>query len=298
MNSLLFLIDDIAGMMKNVSVFADDVGLMTKVAAKKTAGILGDDLALNAEQVQGVSASRELPVIWKIFKGSLLNKLIIVPVFLFINAFFSWLMTPLLIVGGAYLCFEGVEKIYHKFFIKKPSRGVLHNTFDGEVLDKKDLKNEIFEEKVSEKEKIKGAIRTDFILSVEIIAIAMNSIGSTTFLKQLTSISLIAVGVTVFIYLAVALLIRFDDMGLFLIQSSKVFVRKLGKGILLLAPVLMKVFGIVGTAAMFLVGGGLIVHRLGLELGWGMNGILVEGVVGVLVGLVVFGVVEVRKRIF
>lgn len=276
MTGLLFLIDDIAAMMKNVSIFADDVGLMTKVAVKKTAGILGDDLALNAEQVQGVSAHRELPVIWKIFKGSLLNKFIIVPVFLLINAFFSWFMTPLLIVGGAYLCFEGIEKIYHKFFIKTSPNEVLHN--------------------ISEKEKIKGAIRTDFILSIEIIAIAMNSIGKTSFLKQLTSISLIALGVTVFIYLIVALLIRFDDMGLFLIQSTNNFIKSMGKGILLLAPLLMKTFGIVGTAAMFLVGGGLIVHRLHID--FGLNSILQEGLVGIAVGVVVFSGVQLKEKLF
>lgn len=283
MNSLLFLIDDIAGMMKNVAVFSDDVALMTKVAAKKTAGILGDDLALNAQQVQGISANRELPVIWKIFKGSLLNKLIIVPVFLLISVFASWLMSPLLIAGGAYLCFEGFEKIYHSFFNKSDKLQIKLQIKLNTKLDRK-----------SEKEKIKGAIRTDFILSIEIIAIAMNSIGDVSFLKQIVSISLIAVGVTLFIYLVVAFLIRLDDMGLALIKYSNKLVKKIGKGILILAPALMKIFGIVGTIAMFLVGGGLLVHSLGID--FGINAILQEGVIGIFAGGVVFFGVEVVGR--
>lgn len=254
--SLLALLDDIATIL-------DDVAVMTKVAAKKTAGVLGDDLALNAEQVSGVKAERELPVVWAVAKGSFLNKLILVPAALALSYFIPATIPYLLMIGGLFLCFEGFEKVMHKFFHDKE-----------EVAAKnKQLKQAVADESVDlvamEKEKIKGAILTDFILSAEIIVIALGSViaSGATFPMQVFVVSLLALGVTVFIYGLVAGIVKLDDLGLHLMQKKgqaffNQLQRKIGQKILAFAPILMKTLTIVGTAAMFLVGGSIIGHGI------------------------------------
>ena len=252
--SLITLIDKIA-------VALDDVALMTKVAAKKTAGVLGDDLALNAQQVQGVKADREIPVVWAVAKGSFINKLILVPSALLISAFIPWLITPLLMIGGLYLCFEGVEKIAHSLFTSKEEKEAEHQR-DLEALSNPEVDMLEFE-----KEKIKGAIKTDFILSAEIIVIALGTVQNKSILEQTSVVSLIALLMTVGVYGLVAGIVKLDDLGLHLlkqpVQTSWGKCKQLiGRGLLSFAPKLMKTLAIVGTAAMFLVGGGIIVHGL------------------------------------
>ncbi len=253
--SLLVLLDDITTML-------DDVSVLTKLAVKKTAGVLGDDLALNAEQVSGVDAKRELPVVWAVAKGSFINKLILVPSALAISYFIPWLITPLLMIGGLFLCFEGFEKVAHK---------LLHDHDDDEATHKQELKNAVQDSKVDllalEKDKIKGAIRTDFILSAEIIVIALGTVTAAVFLKQVLVVSLIAIGVTIFVYGLVAGIVKLDDVGLHLLLKKgqgffKQLQRRLGQVILNLAPYLMRGLTIVGTAAMFLVGGSILSHGI------------------------------------
>ncbi len=248
--SLLTLLDDIASIL-------DDVAILTKKAAAKTAGVLGDDLALNAQQVSGVIANRELPVVWAVAKGSALNKLILVPLALVISAFAPWAITPLLMIGGLYLCFEGVEKLHHAFL----HRG---KKSDNEVEKKlTKLAETSPEEKVaSEGEKIKGAIRTDFVLSAEIIAITLGTVAEADFTRQLAVLSAIAVIMTVGVYGLVAGIVKLDDLGLYLTQRAGEFARKTGRAILWAAPFLMKTLSILGTAAMFLVGGGILTHGI------------------------------------
>lgn len=249
--SLLALLDDIATLL-------DDIAVMTKVAAKKTAGVLGDDLALNTEQVAGVRAERELPVVWAVAKGSLCNKLILVPVALALSALAPWAITPLLMLGGAYLCFEGFEKLAHKFMHSKEEQKVEHEQMVKALIDPAvDLV-------ALEKDKIKGAIRTDFILSAEIIVIALGTVQETSLGTQAAVVSGIALLMTVGVYALVAAIVKLDDAGLFLMKTASSrgmgrLKKNLGKGLLLLAPWLMKA---VGTAAMFLVGGGILVHGL------------------------------------
>lgn len=252
--SLLALIDDIATVL-------DDVAVMTKVAAKKTAGVLGDDLALNAEQVSGVRAERELPVVWAVAKGSAKNKLILVPAALAISAIIPWLITPLLMLGGAFLCYEGFEKLAHKF---------LHSTEED---------NQVHEEKIKaltdptvdlvafEQEKIKGAIRTDFILSAEIIVIALGTVQASPFLTQVAVVAGIAAIMTIGVYSLVAAIVKLDDAGLYLSRSASETTigkiqKKAGTGILLFAPYLMKSLSVIGTAAMFMVGGAILMHGI------------------------------------
>jgi uncharacterized protein len=256
--SLLMLLDDITSML-------DDVSVMTKVAAKKTAGVLGDDLALNAQQVSGVDASRELPVVWAVAKGSFINKLILVPTALllsYLSARFgiNWLIPALLMIGGAFLCFEGFEKIAHKFLHKR----------DDEKHDKA-IEEAIADPKVDlvalEKDKIKGAIRTDFILSAEIIVIALGTVANEVFSKQVSVVSLIAIIMTIGVYGLVAGIVKLDDLGLHLmLKKGKSFFRqlqrKIGAGLLAFAPKLMWFLSVAGTAAMFLVGGSIIGHGL------------------------------------
>jgi uncharacterized protein len=252
--SLLMLLDDITTML-------DDVSVMTKVAAKKTAGVLGDDLALNAQQVSGVDASRELPVVWAVAKGSFINKLILVPSALAISYFIPWLITPLLMIGGAFLCFEGFEKIAHKFLHSK-SEDVAH---------KAELASAIADPKIDmvalEKDKIKGAIRTDFILSAEIIVIALGTVATEVFSRQVTVVSAIALIMTVGVYGLVAGIVKLDDLGLHMMLKKgtsiyKQILRKIGAGILAFAPKLMWFLSVAGTAAMFLVGGSIIGHGI------------------------------------
>jgi predicted DNA repair protein MutK len=253
-SSLLALIDDIATIL-------DDVALMTKVAAKKTAGVLGDDLALNAEQVSGVKAARELPVVWSVAKGSFKNKLILVPLALAISAIIPWLITPLLMVGGGYLCFEGFEQIAHKFLNHK-SEDTIHQEKKVEALIDPNV-----DLVALEKEKIKGAIRTDFVLSAEIIVIALGTVKDATFASQITVVSAIAIIMTIGVYGLVAGIVKLDDGGLALIKATSEnvwgdFKRWLGNAILWFAPVLMKTLSMVGTAAMFLVGGSIVLHGI------------------------------------
>lgn len=249
--SLLTLIDDIATIL-------DDVSVMTKVAAKKTAGVLGDDLALNAQQVNGVNADRELPVIWAVAKGSMLNKLILVPTALAISALASWLVIPLLMLGGLFLCFEGVEKLFHKLF---------HHEKEKHLDPQKTTSpNEIVAE-ASEKEKIKGAIRTDFVLSAEIIVITLGTVATASFGNQVIVLAGIAIIMTIGVYGLVAGIVKLDDGGLYLAQCQGKHVlatikRKIGFGILKFAPYMMKSLSVVGTAAMFLVGGAILTHGI------------------------------------
>jgi len=244
--SLLALLDDIATVL-------DDVAVMTKVAAKKTAGVLGDDLALNAQQVAGVRAERELPVVWAVAVGSLKNKLILVPAALAISAFAPWAVTPLLMLGGLYLCFEGVEKLAHKWL---PHEG---EDEAAEELAAMDAAPDLV---AFEAEKIKGAIRTDFVLSAEIIVIALGTVADKPFATQLAVLACIGLLMTVGVYGLVAAIVKMDDAGLHLLQRPGAVAQAVGKGLLLAAPQLMKALAVIGTAAMFMVGGGILTHGL------------------------------------
>jgi uncharacterized protein len=257
---LLALIDDIATLL-------DDVTLMTKVAAKKTAGVLGDDLALNAQQVSGIDASRELPVVWAVAKGSLINKLILVPAALAISAFLPWLVTPLMMLGGLYLCFEGVEKLAHKYINDEAEDDAHHNELVHAVTTPEIDIAEF------ERSKIKGAIRTDFILSAEIIVISLGVAQGAPIMTQTIVVSLIALAMTIGVYGLVAGIVKFDDAGLALISSAgkdwfAKIKRGVGQSILWLAPKFMKFLSVVGMLAMFLVGGGILVHGLAFLHHW------------------------------
>ncbi|ALB70135.1 DUF808 family protein [Cronobacter muytjensii] len=245
-SSLLTLLDDIATLL-------DDVSMMGKLAAKKTAGVLGDDLSLNAQQVTGVRANRELPVVWAVAKGSLLNKVILVPLALIISAFAPWAITPLLMVGGAFLCFEGVEKVLHSLHARKHK----------ETPEQKQQRlNEIAKQdpKVYERDKVKGAVRTDFILSAEIVAITLGIVAEEPLLSQVLVLSGIALLVTIGVYGIVGVIVKLDDMGYWLADKRSALARGVGKGLLVAAPWLMKILSVLGTVAMFLVGGGIVVH--------------------------------------
>jgi predicted DNA repair protein MutK len=245
-SSLLALLDDIATIL-------DDVALLTKVAAKKTTGVLGDDLALNAQQVSGVSAERELPVVWAVAKGSALNKAILVPAALAISAFIPWAVTPLLMVGGLFLCFEGFEKLAHKL-MHSAADDAAHHAELAEALAKPEVDLVAFE-----KDKIKGAIRTDFILSAEIIAITLGTVADKELLTQFVVLAGIAVIMTIGVYGVVAGIVKLDDLGLYMSRKSG-WQAPVGRAILRAAPYLMKFLTIAGTAAMFLVGGGILTH--------------------------------------
>ncbi|HAT06916.1 MAG TPA: DUF808 domain-containing protein [Aeromonas salmonicida] len=266
--SLLALLDDIASVL-------DDVALMTKVAAKKTAGVLGDDLALNAEQVSGVRAERELPVVWAVAKGSFRNKLILVPAAIAISALVPWLITPLLMLGGAYLCFEGAEKLAHKL--------LPHDAAEGEPSSQL-----VPDDLVAfEQQKVKGAIRTDFILSAEIIVIALGTVQGSSLGLQISVVAGIALLMTVGVYGLVGLIVKLDDIGLHLLQKSdgSALRRAVGQGLLVTAPRLMHLLALVGTIAMFMVGGGILVH------GWPFAHHLIEGAAGALATLPTVGTV-------
>ncbi len=306
--SLLALLDDITTML-------DDVSVMTKVAAKKTAGVLGDDLALNAQQVSGVDASRELPVVWAVAKGSFINKLILVPAALAISYFAPWAITPLLMIGGAYLCFEGAEKLAHKFFH-------FDKNYD-EAEAKHDAKIEaaIADQRVDlvqlEKDKIKGAVRTDFVLSAEIIVIALGTVAGKTFADQALVVSLIALIMTIGVYGLVAGIVKLDDFGLHLmLKKGTSFVhqlqRKIGNRLLAFAPILMRFLSVAGTAAMFMVGGSIIGHGLAFLHHFSellvqrlsqINGVLaavaplvLDAIVGLTVGIICVVIVELTKN--
>jgi len=283
--SLFALLDDIATML-------DDVAVLTKVAAQKTAGVLGDDLALNAQQVAGVAAERELPVVWAVAKGSLVNKAILVPAALGISAVLPWAVTPLLMLGGTYLCFEGVEKLYHKFFHAKAE--AQHREEIMEVVANPDIDLMAFE-----KEKVKGAIRTDFVLSAEIIVIALGIVAGKPLASQLAVLAGIAVIMTVGVYGFVGGIVKLDDIGLWLTsrpRGSKP-TRSLGRAMLLGAPLLMKTLSVLGTAAMFLVGGGILVHGIHPIAHWmeslpGFLHPLVNAATGIVGGAIALGIVE------
>ena len=308
-SSLLALIDDIASIL-------DDVSVMTKVAARKTAGVLGDDLALNAQQVSGVRAERELPVVWAVAVGSLKNKAILVPAALLISALAPWAILPLLMVGGAYLCYEGVEKLAHKLLHPKADEDLHQATLAKALADPGvDLR-------ALEQDKIRGAIRTDFVLSAEIIVITLGTVAAAGFGTQVAVLVGIALLMTVGVYGLVAGIVKLDDAGLWLSLRAGEggwagFQRRLGSGMLKLAPWLMKALSVVGTAAMFLVGGGILVHGLPwlnrlihgvaheAELIPGVGAILaglaptlLNGVVGVAAGALVLAVLTLGQRLW
>ena len=310
--SLLALLDDIATVL-------DDVALLTKVAAQKTAGVLGDDLALNAQQVHGVAAERELPVVWAVAKGSALNKAILVPLAMAISAFAPWAVTPLLMVGGLFLCFEGFEKLAHKF---------LHNELQTKAEDnqrKAELTQALSDPTVDvvafEKDKIKGAVRTDFVLSAEIIAITLGTVATQPLPTQFSVLLGISVLMTVGVYGAVAGIVKLDDLGLFLSRSAGAgtwsqLKRSVGAGVLRAAPYLMRGLTIAGTAAMFLVGGGILTHglpwvhhaleswalqavqvpQIGAALAW-ITPVIGDAVSGLLAGALAWLVITAAKRL-
>ena len=305
-SSLFLLIDDIASVL-------DDVALLSKVAAKKTAGVLGDDLALNAQQVSGVMADRELPVVWAVARGSMINKAILVPAALAISAYIPWAVTPLLMVGGAFLCYEGFEKLAHRY-LRSPAeresdREAMVRTFSDPAADVTAV----------EKDKIKGAVRTDFILSAEIIAITLGTVQGSPFITQLSVLTAIALAMTVGVYGLVAGIVKLDDGGLYLSQRNGAgagagFQRRVGRGILLAAPWLMKGLSIAGTMAMFLVGGGILTHGFAplqrlietlagrvLDINGivgGVTPVLLDGLTGLVAGALVFVIVTLAQRSF
>jgi uncharacterized protein len=297
-SSLLALIDDIASIL-------DDTAALTKVAAQKTTGVLGDDLALNAQQVSGVNPERELPVVWAVCKGSFLNKAILVPTAIAISYFAPWLVTPLLMVGGAYLCFEGFEKLAHKLLHSKGEDDAHHSEL---VQAMSDSSEDVLQ---LEKDKIKGAIRTDFILSAEIIAITLGTVQNQPLMTQFTVLVGIAVLMTVGVYGLVGGIVKIDDLGLYLTQrhSAGSFKNRFGRGILAFAPWMMKTLSVVGTAAMFLVGGGILTHGFPAIHHWvngftsGQNSLLTsllslctDAVTGLVTGAAVLALVTVIQR--
>lgn len=318
--SLLALLDDIATILDDVAVMtkvaakksaavADDVAAMTKVATQKTAGVLGDDLALNAQQVTGVSADRELPVVWAVAKGSMVNKAILVPAALAISAFVPVLITPLLMLGGAFLCFEGVEKLAHKFLHSEAEEAAEHESHVQANA------NPAVDLVAFEKDKIKGAVRTDFILSAEIIVIALGTVATAPFMQQVAVLVGIAILMTVGVYGLVGGIVKLDDLGLWLSGKASGAARALGRGLLVAAPWLMKFLSVAGTAAMFLVGGGILVHGIaplhhaiegaGAAVAQGALGGLwqalttngLNGAAGIVAGALVLGAVTVVQKL-
>jgi predicted DNA repair protein MutK len=305
--SLFTLFDDIASVL-------DDVALMTKVASKKSAGVLGDDLALNAEQVSGVRAERELPVVWAVAKGSFINKLILIPVALALSAFAPWAILPLLMVGGAYLCFEGFEKLAHKYLYSDAEDEASHAKLV-HALDDSSVDIVAFE-----RDKIKGAIRTDFVLSGEIIIITLGTVVDAGFIRQLAVLSAIGVIMTMGVYGLVGLIVKLDDIGLYLKRGQvenkfDKIKHKIGNGFLAFAPRLMKSLTVIGTAAMFLVGGSILTHGIHflhdpiIKFSESLSTIaligrllsflvpsLVDAIVGILAGALVLGVVMIYQR--
>jgi predicted DNA repair protein MutK len=294
-SSFFALLDDIATLL-------DDVSLLTKVAAQKTAGVLGDDLALNAQQVAGVRAERELPVVWAVAKGSLRNKLVLVPAALAISAIAPWAVTPLLMLGGAYLCFEGAEKLAHR---------LLHRDEEATRIAalEKALQDPAVDVLALEKDKVRGAVRTDFILSAEIIVIALGTVAQEPLLTRLAVLAAIGLLMTVGVYGLVAGIVKLDDLGLWLTRGASGAARAIGRGLLRLAPWLMKALSVAGTAAMFLVGGSILAHGVpGLEHaleswtddagGWSaVLPLLAHAVVGLAAGALVLLGVEGARRL-
>jgi predicted DNA repair protein MutK len=293
-SSLLVLLDDIAAVL-------DDVSLMTKVAAKKTAGVLGDDLALNAQQVSGVRADRELPVVWAVAKGSFVNKLILVPAALAISAFVPWAVTPLLMVGGAYLCFEGFEKLAHPLLHGKNDDAAQAPPSEAAAEPMVDLV-------AYEKDKIKGAVRTDFILSAEIIAITLGIVADSPLTQQIIVMSGIAIVMTIGVYGLVGGIVKLDDLGLWLSRKASSVAQGIGGAILWAAPWMMKGLSVIGTAAMFLVGGGILVHgvapvhhwveTVSAGMGGGLMAALLNGVAGLIAGAAALALVSLAGKLW
>lgn len=296
-SSLLTLLDDIATLL-------DDISLMGKLAAKKTAGVLGDDLSLNAQQVTGVRANRELPVVWAVAKGSLLNKVILVPLALLISAFIPWAITPLLMVGGAFLCFEGAEKILHSLESRK-DKGKESPEARQQRLEALAAQDPV----TFERDKIKGAIRTDFILSAEIVAITLGIVADAPLLNQVLVLSGIAILVTIGVYGLVGIIVKLDDIGYWLNEKSSALAKMTGKGLLVVAPWLMKSLSVIGTLAMFLVGGGIVVHGIAplhhaIEHFAEAQGAVIAAVlptllnlvIGLIIGLIVVAVVKLVEK--
>lgn len=300
-SSLLILLDDIATIL-------DDVAVMSKMAAKKTAGVLGDDLALNAQQVSGVRTDRELPVVWAVAKGSFVNKLILVPAALLISVVAPWLITPLLMIGGLFLCYEGVEKVLHSLHHKKAKT---------EEEASQELTAIETDMATFEKDKVKGAIRTDFILSAEIVVISLGTVAAATFSTKVMVLSVIAILMTVGVYGFVAMIVKIDDLGLYLTQQASSFKQSIGRGLLAFAPKLMKTLTIVGTIAMFLVGGGIISHGVPLlhhftegsvdyaehiptvgSIIGALTPTLINLVIGFVAGLIVLAIVSLIKKVW
>ncbi|MFH7808078.1 MULTISPECIES: DUF808 domain-containing protein [unclassified Acinetobacter] len=300
-SSLLILLDDIATIL-------DDVAVMSKMAAKKTAGVLGDDLALNAQQVSGVRTDRELPVVWAVAKGSFINKLILVPAALLISVVAPWLITPLLMIGGLFLCYEGVEKVLHSLHHKKAKT-------------EEEASHEIAAIETDlatfEKDKVKGAIRTDFILSAEIVVISLGTVAAATFSTKVMVLSVIAIIMTVGVYGFVAMIVKIDDLGLYLTEQASSVKQSIGRGLLAFAPKLMKTLTIVGTIAMFLVGGGIISHGVPLlhhftegsvdyaehiptvgSIVGALTPTLINLVIGFVAGLIVLAIVSLIKKVW
>lgn len=300
-SSLLILLDDIATIL-------DDVAVMSKMAAKKTAGVLGDDLALNAQQVSGVRTDRELPVVWAVAKGSFVNKLILVPAALLISVVAPWLITPLLMIGGLFLCYEGVEKVLHSLHHKKAKT---------EEEASQELTAIETDMATFEKDKVKGAIRTDFILSAEIVVISLGTVAAATFSTKVMVLSVIAILMTVGVYGFVAMIVKIDDLGLYLTQQASSFKQTIGRGLLAFAPKLMKTLTIVGTIAMFLVGGGIISHGVPLlhhftegsvdyaehiptvgSIVGALTPTLINLMIGFVAGLIVLAIVSLIKKVW
>lgn len=296
-SSLLALLDDI-------STLLDDVAVLSKLAAKKTTGVLGDDLALNAQQVAGVSAERELPVVWAVAKGSALNKAILVPAALAISAFIPWAVTPLLMIGGAYLCFEGFEKVAHKLLHSKAEDDAEHAALTAAAADPQ-------QDMVAfEKDKIRGAIRTDFILSAEIIAITLGTVADAVFATRVMVLVGIAIAMTIGVYGFVAAIVKIDDLGLYLSRKTSAAAQGIGRALVAAAPWLMKALTIAGTIAMFLVGGGILVHGLPFlhhaseaVAGFmgplsGLAGVITDGLVGLAAGALCVAGVTIGQRLW
>ena len=303
--SLFTLLDDIAALL-------DDVAVLSKLAAKKTAGVLGDDLALNAQQVTGVSAARELPVVWAVAKGSMLNKAILIPAALALSALEVWLRSrginipiiiSLMLVGGAFLCFEGVEKLVHHFFHKDSDEDMARR--EERLLALADPSVDLV---AMEKEKVKGAIRTDFILSAEVIVLTLGVVATATLMEQLGTLVIVGALMTVFVYGVVACIVKMDDVGLWLSTKGGIWA-PIGRGLVAATPWLMKTLSVVGTLAMFLVGGGIVVHNVpwvhhlvsGIVPASGvlatLGNALASLLTGVVVGAVVLGVVYLIGRL-
>lgn len=319
--SLLTLLDDITTIL-------DDVALMSKVAAKKTAGVLGDDLALNAQQMTGFKAERELPIVWSVAKGSFINKVILVPLALLISAFWEQGVLLLLMLGGLYLCFEGVEKLAHSISHRRSKKALANSPASAAInpaaSHSKSLNStqhqaaasaELLDPEQLEKQKVKGAIRTDFILSAEIIVISLGTVANEPLIDQLLVLSVIAVVMTLGVYGLVAGIVKLDDAGLYLMKKPDPMAQRIGRGLLSFAPYLMKTLSIVGTAAMFLVGGGIIAHgvpvfhhwiehraeQAGVIPGFGqlfeaILPTLLNGLIGLIAGILVLLIVSMGKK--